>query len=280
MDVAANRDIDTVIILGSGMSILDLKEEEKAYINRCKTVIALNKFMAFYEKSALLPTHVYFVDTHENSLLFLQYIFDFCKKKKLKNISFILNKNIKKDFSLYSIQKKIKRLRNKARVFFWQFLLPKEQLEGLRNTMYLQGSAHNKYEFISTKTWMEDCPWASSLEEPLFHYRGSLTTALNYCSITKPKQDIYLVGNDFYGSEYFFEKELSLLSIDASDWTTPLVKANKVHFSFQDYKGTKMPDKIAFILQKLKQSGINLYSINKNSLLVSDCNVPFKKLPN
>lgn len=39
MYVTENRDIDDVIILGSGESILDLTDDEISYINRCKTVI-------------------------------------------------------------------------------------------------------------------------------------------------------------------------------------------------------------------------------------------------
>ncbi len=92
------RDVDKVIILGSGTSILCLTDEEKAYINKCKTVIAVNKYMAFYKMIGILPTHVYFVDRHENSLKFLQYIFHVCNDDNLKDLNFILHKRVKVRF--------------------------------------------------------------------------------------------------------------------------------------------------------------------------------------
>ena len=79
-----------VIVLGSGCSILDLSPPEIDYINNCEVIIAINKFMAFYQKSKILQTHVYFVDAYDKSTVrFLQYIFDVCRNNKLENLTFI-----------------------------------------------------------------------------------------------------------------------------------------------------------------------------------------------
>ena len=84
-----------VIVLGSGCSILDLSPPEIDYINNCEVIIAINKFMAFYQKSKILPTHVYFVDAYDKSTVrFLQYIFDVCRNNKLENLTFILNQKV------------------------------------------------------------------------------------------------------------------------------------------------------------------------------------------
>ena len=44
------RQRNYVIVLGCGESILNLTEEEKKFINSCKYVIGVNKFMAFYKQ--------------------------------------------------------------------------------------------------------------------------------------------------------------------------------------------------------------------------------------
>lgn len=278
MDVRQNRTIDKVIILGCGESILDLSNEEIDYINRCKTVIALNKFIAFYKKSNLLPTHVYFTDDHGNSLLFLQYIFDLCQKDNLHKLTFILNQSIKSNVFQSKTALRITKAKDYLRLCFWRHFLPPQKLLGLTNKKYFLCSNKNFYSFVTIKTWKEDMPWAQSLNVPLFHYRGSLTSTLNYCGIKYPKKEIYLIGNDFYGSNYFFEKELHNLNFDYTDWTTPLTKKEGIHFSFQNYQGTKMSDKFHIVTQNLSKSGNELFCTNPKSLLVKEKLVSFKPL--
>ncbi|HLT42694.1 MAG TPA: hypothetical protein VKZ95_08325, partial [Sphingobacteriaceae bacterium] len=82
----------TVVILGSGLSINNLTEEQKQHINQCEVRIAINKFAAFYKIAGIVPTHVYFLDSFSKaSINFLRYIFDVIRKDKLKNITFLLS---------------------------------------------------------------------------------------------------------------------------------------------------------------------------------------------
>ena len=53
------RNIDKVIVLGSGKSIMDLTQKEINYINNCKYVIAVNKFAAFYESENNPNTYIF-----------------------------------------------------------------------------------------------------------------------------------------------------------------------------------------------------------------------------
>ena len=249
-----NKDI---IILGSGMSILDLSEAEIQYINQCPVRIAINKFMAFYKKVNIIPTHVYYVDRYQNSvILFLQYIFNICRKDKLKNLTFILGKplNHKRLFSntlcLYLAKQYLKFKKNNNNNLF---LVPKKCY----------------FEFISHQDWLEGNEWSDSLDIPLFHYRGSLSTVLNYVSIKYPNQPIKLVGVDFNSPGYFFQKELEKLDFTWQDWTTSITKKEKTHFSAMSYKGTTIFDQFDFIIENLKRSGNEIVSCNSNSLLVT-----------
>ena len=95
MNVRENRNIDKTVVLGCGRSILDLTKEEIDFVNHCNVVIAMNKYMAFYKRIGIIPTHVYFVDDHENSRRFLEYIFNVCKEDGLEGLTFIVNKSLK-----------------------------------------------------------------------------------------------------------------------------------------------------------------------------------------
>lgn len=276
MNIQENRTINDVIVLGCGTSILDLTQEEKNYINQCKTVIAINKYMAFYKMSGLLPTHVYFADTHENSLMFLQHIFSVVRQEKLEGLTFILN-SLTIPFSFKSqLTANLFVIKSKIRFAFWKHFLSQERLQDLKKAFYLILPSKCFYQYVIIDSWLEKMPWARNFQSPIFHYRGSLTSILNYCSIEYPNRKIYLVGNDFNGSKYFFEKELVNLPFDSSDWTTALVKKENKHFSFQNYNGTTMVDVFPFILQSLKETGNELFCTNPNSLLVKECKVPYR----
>lgn len=255
-----------IIILGSGMSILDLSEAEIKYINECPVRIAINKFAAFYKKVNIIPTHIYYVDDYEDSVvLFLQYIFNICRQNNLKNLTFILSnklsyKKMANNLILFYLKKlyvKIKKYKN-----YNIFLVPK----------------NCSFEFISHQHWLKGNKWSDSLESPLFHYRGSLSTVLNYVSIKYPKHPIKLVGVDFNSPGYFFQEELEKLNFAWQDWTTPIIKKEKTHFSAIPYEGTTIFDKFDFILEHLKYSGNEIFSCNPDSLLVAKNLVKYNKL--
>lgn len=291
------RDIDKVIVLGSGTSISSLSANEINYINRCKIVIAMNKFMAFYKISKIFPTHIYFVDKHQNSLNFLQYIFNICSADKLVGLEFIVHEDLigsfngKKESSLLIKIKKIifqilfrlfrlfqhpsnsrfSRLISYLKIHKW-----KRYIEALPNLVPPKNSS---FIFVNQNGWLDGGEWSNSISDPLFHYRGSLTSVLNLITIKWPNNDVYLVGTDFYGNKYFFEDELQKVDFNWNDWTTSIIKEKGKHFSVIDYKGTTMFDKFNYIHKELKKRSCNIFCINPDSELVIQGNVEFKKLP-
>lgn len=267
-NVLNNRDIDKVIVLGSGLSILDLTKEEKEHINRCKYVIAFNKFMAFYQKAGILPTHVYFHDWHGNSLNFYKYILKICRRDRLTNLTFITNKEFAQQykyfsffrFNLFRIQRRIfhKKLSESATDWMGGYLKRKlfkyphcSIIYNIEVTHYLKGGK-----------------WANSLNQIIFHYKGSLTSVLNICSIIFPKKDIFLVGTDFTNSSYFFEDEIEKLNFEWKDFTHQLVKDTGIHFSFQQTEGKTIEDAFPYIISSLKETENTLYCVNNNSMLI------------
>ena len=278
MNVLSNRNIDRTIVLGCGKSILDLTKEEIDHVNHCKVVIAMNKYMAFYKKIGIIPTHVYFVDNHENSRRFLEYIFDVCEKDNLNGLTFIVNEALRN--LLYSSKFDLLRLifRNSFSDFVKSIRIICVRHFFLNRRHYIHTPPHSHFQFIATSDWLHGGSWAESLQEKLFHYRGSLTSILNYCTIIAPTKDIFLLGNDFNGSEYFFEEDLKSIPFDWTDWTSSLTKKENKHFSFIEHQGTKMQDCFPFILNQLNNHNTKLYCNNKNSLLVKECEVTYKSL--
>lgn len=284
MDVTLNRNINKVVVLGSGISILDLTQEEIAFINQCKTVIAINKYMAFYKKIGILPTHVFFCDMHENSLNFLQYILKICIQDGLEKLTIINNRKMKwytyriHCYAPFALFKAILiRLRRAA-----GGLIKKKSVKALKavfgkyTLMYIP--RNYSIHYVKIGSFIEGGNWSDKLGTRLFHFRGSLTSALNYISIVKPGTEIFLVGNDFNKGDYFFESELNQLEFKWKDYTHDLVKKEKMHFSFQNFEGRKMTDMFPFVIDSLQKTGNNLYCTNEQSLLVTEAGVQYRKL--
>ena len=276
-NVLKSRDIDRVIVLGSGMSILDLTKEEKKHIARCKYVIAFNKFMAFYKKAGVLPTHVYFYDKHDNSFDFFKYILKVCRKDSLCNLTFITNELYAQNRKSFKSFFKFYRLRIEKKVLHKKLSIEeKEWIRNFKNNSLLY-PINSKILAINVGTMIEGGDWAANLKQKIFHYRGSLTSVLNICTILFPNTDVFLVGNDFNYSSYFFEEEINELKFAWKDWTYDLVKKEGKHFSYQNYQGTSMEDNFLFIIESMSKTNNNLYCINPNSLLI-ESGVKYKPL--
>ncbi|MBN1364463.1 MAG: hypothetical protein JW976_06635 [Syntrophaceae bacterium] len=286
-DVTKGRDIDRVIVLGSGMSILKLTDEETAHINRCKVVIAVNKFMAFYKLTGILPTHIYYHDGSGANIEMFRFILNTCIKDKLENLTIITNpffKMIKRNNAISSIIRIVITdiLMFRLKVII-KILIGRPIDSVQKNVLFRKYKRLNypqKCNIIGIKThhWMKGGDWSNSLKKKLYHYRGSITTVLNYVSICYPNIDIFLIGNDYNGSKYFYEEQLEALNINWKDHTFDQTKAQNRHFSFQIIDGTKMTDKFPEIMKHLLKSNNSLYCNNDKSLIVTEANVEYRKL--
>lgn len=244
-----------VFVLGTGLSIASLTEREREYINQSDCVLAMNKFMAFHALSGLRPTHVYFVDHIEGSEPMLQYIFDVCIRDGIEGVTFILSK--KHEYSVATN---------------WLFSGPvKKTLERLsgKKCLFFQAPKACRYEFVSREHYLLGSCWAKSISEPLFHYRGSLTSVLNYVAIKYPGRPIKLVGVDFNSPRHFFQEELESLDFAWQDWTTPIVADKGIHISALEHEGTTMFDRFDEVLRRLAETENELYCCNENSLMVT-----------
>ena len=130
-------------------------------------------------------------------------------------------------------------------------------------------------------------PWATSLDEPLYHYRGSLTAAIDLAAILYPQADIKLLGVDMTGYGAFYQME-------------PLAPDLPRYHRYQSYEMVKQTDHdkksrqidahvtaverdgkpgvqavIPMIRQQLQSEGRELYCCNPESLLVTEGICPY-----
>ncbi len=284
MNVTENRKINKTIILGSGQSVLDIKQEEIKYINKCKTVIAVNKFMAFYKKTGLVPTHVYFHDLFGYEVFI--YILKVCKENHLEGLTFITSPFYKIITYVEVMSLPLKLIQDlyiRFRAFVIIILKAGKNIgihkfKLLRKMSFYKLPTNSKLYGIKVTKWDKGGKWANNFNQKIFHFRGSLTSVLNIASIIAPGDEIILVGNDFNGSEYFYEKELEKLNLKWKDFTYNIVKKEKKHFSFYPINGSKMTDKFPYINKQLNENGISLFCNNKDSLLVKEGSVKYKSL--
>ena len=281
---------DYILVLGSGKSVLNLTTNELDILGECSVKLAINKFSAFYEISGIIPTHVYFEDTHDvSSILMLKYIFKRFRKEK-KNITFIVSEVYKnqlhKNYLIFFFVK--------LRHFYKKYINLILVKLGRVSLKLICVNLFNRYvyilsKFLKTKQFLlynlvpkksliqyinttncenKEHTWASSLNDPLFHFKGSFSSVLNYISICFPNKTILLAGVDFNSSDYFFENELDRLNFKTKDWTYDLRKEHDKHYSVIQTDGVKIDDALPFMLENLKKTNNKIYSLNEKSYLV------------
>lgn len=273
---------NAVIILGCGESIKSLKQEEIDFINNCKIKIAMNKFMGFYDLTGIIPNCVYFHDELDNSFFMYRYILEKCKKENVENLTIFTNKHFKGLSSNYGL---FYLLFLKLRVIIKWYIF--NRMNWKADKIYkdlplkkIEIPKSCKFISLELEPYDQGKNWAKSINEKLFNYKGSLSSILNLCSILSPNTPIYLVGNDFNGSKYFFQEALEKLNIPTSDFSTEIVKKNNKHMSFiPTENGKTFSDKVPYIIKQLQETGNTLYCTNPNSLLVTKCGINYKSLP-
>lgn len=244
-----------VFVLGSGASISELTEEEKAHINQAEVRIAVNKFAAFYKKAGIVPTHVFFVDVHSPSATdMLQHIFDLCVEDGLADMRFVVNSKVKDRIFV-----------NKNLAYYFHKYHPKSVY---KHHPYYWTQRQFAMDFVTLYKFLEGGEWAVDLQQKLFHFRSSLSSVFNYVGVCFPGTVIKLVGVDLNGKDYFFEDDLRALSFSTSDWTTTHTKREEKHFTVQDYQGTNFLDKFPYMLEELSKTNNTLLCCGASSLLV------------
>ena len=274
---AVSSDRAHVVILGSGKSILSLSAEDRAFINQCDARIALNKFGAFTDIAGIEPTHIFFLDSYEQSCRnILQHIFAQAIKLGQEGVTFVVSTELRGKCvtcddsrrSLLETAAYFSQLEHDP--FLWRQL---PDFAG-NSDAFLTPSGCILH-FREHHEWRSGGHWATSSTDPLFHFRGSLTSAINYATVEFPGAVIWLVGADFRDGGYFFDDALARITYRWQDWTTAETRLSEAHTSVRTICGATMLDAFPVVLDEVEKSGSTLFCTNTQSLFVQHGLVPW-----
>ncbi len=241
LSVAPSPDSYDCFILGCGRSLLELGPEEIDHINRSPFILAFNKYILFYEKIGIIPTHYLLADKGPKAHLMFRETTRLCGKDPLRKVQFIFSKELKR------------KLRK----------LPESKI-------FSKSSVKKRTTFITRTNWLKGGDWAHSLKDPIYHYRGSLSGAINITSILNPNQRIKLLGVDLANHEYFFQEEIEN---DSQKWGIFLERITPdatQHETVVEVSGTAgILEAFPFIEENVQKNGGELLCCNPQSLLVT-----------
>ena len=194
-----------VVILGSGKSILALSAGERAFINQCDARIAINKFGAFGDTSGLVPSHIFFLDSYDESCRnVLQHTFARAIQQARRGMTFVVSDALRgkcvtcTDSQRSSLEAAQYFSQLEHDPFAWRTLT---DFTGDADSFLIPPESN--LQFRQHHEWLAGGPRAKASNEPLFPFRASLTSAINYATIEFPHSVIWLVGADFTDGAYF-----------------------------------------------------------------------------
>jgi hypothetical protein len=229
-----NSIVNETYIIGSGKSLNSLKAEEIEHINGSELVISFNKYLIFHERIGIIPhVHLQFDAADEPSYyVFLRTLERIQNDRRLQNIHLGTNPTLIEEARFY---------------------LPEKKLFQISDNM----------EFWRNPGFREQ-RWATSLTEKMFHFRGSLTSAINFANIVHPANIIKLVGVDMGSNEYFFQSDYEA-DTSFHDWTYRLMKETGVHSNIctnDKLGGISQEVCIEFIRDMIRSTGGDLVTVN------------------
>lgn len=269
-------------ILAGGPSLLQLSEAEKAYLNAHPNTLALNKFLMYWELVGVLPQALMINDhgreskiltmetlrllqafSHPVALYWHEYYRDFFAPLQMLNLKATWG-------------------RVQYRYQFWR-----ESRYWLPLSVSLEGATDIQVSYADSP---DKFFWANSLQEALYHYRGSLTVAINLASILYPNCDIYLLGVDMNSYSAFYElpfppnapsryeayRQLTLVKQTAHHQQS---RAQNIHVTAGADDGKPpLQAVVPTIIQHLSRRGVSLYNANPDSLLVTQGLTPYRAI--
>jgi len=229
-------------ILGSGRSLLRLSAAEIEHINRSPFVLAFNKYLIFYEKIGIIPTHYLLADDGDKALLMFHETIPRCRHAPLDNIHFIFSEGL---------IKKIRKQNGSEKLF--------------------SPRVRKRSTLITRTKWLKGGKWAKRLTNRIYHFRGSLSGAINITSILNPDRPIKLLGVDLNEHAYFFQEEILSNPEKWSLFLNRLTPEAAQHETIVEVKDTGgIQEVFPFMHKNVQKNGGTLVCCNPNSYLVTE----------
>lgn len=254
-----DRNDRCVYVLGTGRSLLDLTDRERAWLRR-QTTIAMNKYMLFWDALDIFPTHYFLADLHDPAprvLAETRAIVRRCGNPMHYLLDTGYEPTVCGDDAV------------------------EHHVNG-NSGEHTNSRAHEQVTFFHRPhCWAPldggAFPWARSLDEPMFFHRGSLSVLLNLIAVLQLGTRIKILGVDLNTSAYFFDDALRRRTDLHDDWYRATgTNPERSHATAVPHKG--MPGiqaSFPFIMEQLDEAGIECTCCNPHSLLVEQGLCPY-----
>lgn len=250
---------DDCVILGSGRSLLRLTATERDYLSRHPRVLAMNKYLLFWEKLGVLPSAMFLADTKPSGVRVFHETL-----RILGTLERPLPYYVNADFFRLFVEP-TDRAFIKATRRWWKADYGYEPEKGVVVSYPLLRP-------FLVETEQKTFRFGSNLNEVLYHRRGSLTTAINLAAVIWPRATIKLLGIDLSDPGYFFDEELQAQWPELIDPSYERTKREGQHATALPtaaFEGT-VQEGLRAVNEHLGRMGTQLFCCNAESLLVRD----------
>ena len=283
---------ESAYIIGSGPSLLDLTEQEKCFLNEHRNTLSLNQYLLHWDTVGVIPKQPLMADGQFPCIKIFVETQKVIQELKT-SIDYYVPQNYLNYFPAGLNWREWKHAIRK-RLQVWRKFGYRMPLRINRDNLsvFSQASEARYQHLISEDGWY----WAKTLNDPLYFWRGTLTSAINLASILWPDADIKLLGVDLNSYGYFFDPKRG--EEDREDFhkfnekrlsETSAVHHRKSHaqnthataVTYEQDGKTPLPGiQSAFprMMEELAKTGNTLNCSNPNSLLVTDGVCPYSPI--
>ena len=264
-DLTANPGDNTVYILGTGRSLLNLSSDERRYLDAHPRTLAMNRFYLYYERLDVCPSMLFLSDFNYYADLILHACI-----KRLREEG--------RSLPYYVSDGYIRFYRSAA----WRHLTFKRKMRRrlYRQSGYKPGPLpdYDRLEGFPVSNEAENFYWARNFNTPLYHRRGSLTVAINLANLLYPGACIKLLGIDLSSPGYFYDEMITSQNRDL--WVDNKYDQSKrlgVHANARPkrHDSTTLCDVMRDVNAELTSQGVGLFCCSQGSLLVTEGVVPY-----
>lgn len=259
-------------VLGSGSSILELTPGQCDFLSQAPHVIAMNKFILYWEKVSIAPSHYFLADIHFPSYLVLQRTLEKIESMPREPVLWLERRY--RPFLLADVSK-AKRQSARAQLAEWQESCPDRSLK-LHNLTSRKLLFFRRRDHFSKPRWYN---WAVSIHQPLYFWRSSLTILLNLLYLLRPHSPIVLVGVDLNRSESFFQEEFEQDTLLHDHTLGRGYEASLHPTAARLGQNEGIQSRWPFISRMCARHGITIYNSNRESLLVKEGYLEYRNVP-
>jgi hypothetical protein len=179
-------------ILGSGPSLTRLDDAQRRFLDAQPFVFAMNKYLLYWDRIGVHPSHFFLADTHFPAYLVLQRSVRRASELRRAPL-FCLHRDYAR-FVNAPLGTRMRALPAMARLL-WRARGTPVHFLSVPEVLFFDSGITNDLPLV----------WARSLDEPLYFYRGSLSVLLNLATILNPGRPIHLLGVDMNTPAAFYE---------------------------------------------------------------------------